>query len=120
MCIDAEADVLSAEASSAICVQKFDDSRNSAIHTTYRILLRSSSVREPRHPLLRVVFGYRVGHAERIALDQQKVWGQKQRPNRGSPVRPECCNILNARPVAMRPPYARGDISVHCVVLTIQ
>ena len=47
--------MLSAEASSAICVQKFDDSRNSAIHTTYRISLRSSSLREPRYPLLRVV-----------------------------------------------------------------
>ncbi len=48
--------MLLAEASSAICVQRFDDSRNSAIHTTYRISLRSSSMREPRYPLLRVVF----------------------------------------------------------------
>lgn len=40
---------------SAICVQKFDDSLNSAIRTTYRISLRSSSLREPRYPLLRVV-----------------------------------------------------------------
>ncbi len=47
--------MLSAEASSAICVQRFDDSRNSAIHITYRISLRSSSLREPRYPLLRVV-----------------------------------------------------------------
>ena len=47
--------MLSAEASSAICVQRFDGSRNSAIHTTYRISLRSSSLREPRYPLLRVV-----------------------------------------------------------------
>jgi hypothetical protein len=54
---DAETDILSAEASSAICVQRFDDSRTSAIHTTYRISLRSSSLREPRYPLLRVVFG---------------------------------------------------------------
>ena len=53
--IDAEADMLFAEARSAICVQRFDDSRNSAIHTTYRISLRSSSLREPRYPLLRVV-----------------------------------------------------------------
>lgn len=45
----------SAEALGAICVQRFDDSRNSAIHTTYRISLRSSSLREPRYPLLRVV-----------------------------------------------------------------
>ena len=54
---DAEADMPSAEASGAICVQRFDDSRNSAIHTTYRISLRSSSIREPRYPLLRVVIG---------------------------------------------------------------
>ena len=52
---DAQADMPSANASGAICVQRFDDSRNSAIHTTYRISLRSSSLREPRYPLLRVV-----------------------------------------------------------------
>lgn len=37
-----------------MCVQRFDDSLNSAIHTTYRISLRSSSMREPRDPLLKV------------------------------------------------------------------
>ena len=40
----------------AMCVQRFDDSLNSAIHTKYRISLRSSSLREPRYPLLKVVF----------------------------------------------------------------
>jgi hypothetical protein len=40
---------------SARCVQRFDDSLNSAIHITYRISLRSSSMREPRDPLLKVV-----------------------------------------------------------------
>ena len=40
----------------ARCVQRFDDSRNSAIHITYRISLRSSSMREPRDPLLKVVY----------------------------------------------------------------
>ena len=44
---------------SAICVQRFDDSLNSAIRITYRILLRSSSLREPRYPLLRVVLIFR-------------------------------------------------------------
>ena len=53
---DAEADMLLAEAASAICVQRFDGSRNSAIRITYRISLRSSSLREPRYPLLKVVF----------------------------------------------------------------
>jgi len=40
---------------SAICVQRFDDSLNSAIRITYRISLRSSSLGEPRYPLLRIV-----------------------------------------------------------------
>jgi hypothetical protein len=43
---------------SAICVQNFDDSLSPAIHTRYRISLRSSSLREPRYPLLRVVFWF--------------------------------------------------------------
>ena len=42
-------------ASGATCVQKLDDSRDPAIHTKYRISLRSSSMREPRYPLPRVV-----------------------------------------------------------------
>ena len=41
---------------SAMCVQRFDDSLSSAIRITYRISLRSSSLREPRHPMLKVVF----------------------------------------------------------------
>ena len=45
---------------SAICVQRFDDSLSSAIRITYRISLRSSSLREPRYPLLRVVFAFRI------------------------------------------------------------
>ena len=53
---DSEADIPSTEVSGAICVQRFDDSRNSAIHTTYRTSLRSSSLREPRHPLLGVFY----------------------------------------------------------------
>ena len=43
------------EAESAICVQRFDDSLNSAIRTTYRISLRSSSLLMPRYPSTRVV-----------------------------------------------------------------
>ena len=44
------------EAESAICVQSFDDSLNSAIRTTYRISLRSSSLLMPRYPSTRVVY----------------------------------------------------------------
>ena len=44
-----------AKPESAICVQNFDDSLNSAIRITYRISLRSSSLREPRYPSAGVV-----------------------------------------------------------------
>ena len=40
----------------ASCVQNFDDSLDFAIRMTYRISLRSSSLWEPRHPLLNVFF----------------------------------------------------------------
>ena len=53
---DSETSMLPGIPGSAMCVQRFDDSLNSAIHITYRISLRSSSVREPRDPLLKVVF----------------------------------------------------------------
>jgi hypothetical protein len=52
---------------SAICVQRFDDSLNSAIRITYRISLRSSSIQEPRYPLLRVVRSY-VYHISTVGL----------------------------------------------------
>lgn len=53
---DTQAGVPSAEwPSGATCVQRLDGSRDSAIHTKYRISLRSSSMREPRYPLPRVV-----------------------------------------------------------------
>lgn len=53
-------------ASGATCVQKLDGSRDSAIHTKYRILLRSSSMREPRYPLPRVVLLYMQDDAPNI------------------------------------------------------
>jgi hypothetical protein len=52
---DTERNVPPGRPEGASCVQEFDDSLNSAIRITYRISLRSSSLREPRYPLLRVV-----------------------------------------------------------------
>src|SRR5713101_8945945 len=52
---DTRTGVLPGIPGSARCVQRFDDSLNSAIHITYRISLRPSSMREPRDPLLKVV-----------------------------------------------------------------
>jgi hypothetical protein len=54
-CTDTQTDMLQREPYSATCVQRFDDSLNSAIHITYRSLLRSSSMHEPRDPPLKVV-----------------------------------------------------------------
>ena len=60
LCADTQTDMLPGEPGGAICVQSFDDSLNSAIRTTYRISLRSSSLREPRYPLLEVVWLYSI------------------------------------------------------------
>ena len=62
---DTQTDMLPGYPESAICVQRFDDSLNSAIHTTYRNWLRSSSMHEPRDPPLEVVtFRFLSRHAE--------------------------------------------------------
>jgi hypothetical protein len=74
---DAEADMVASEELTAMCVQRFDDSRNSAIHTTYRISLRSSSLREPRYPLLRVVSDLlrRAGDPQRLLASGDSLCG---------------------------------------------
>ena len=57
-----------------MCVQSLDDSLNSAIHITYRISLRSSSLREPRYPSTGVVVRFVVGRA-RVGLARAVGWG---------------------------------------------
>jgi hypothetical protein len=53
---DTEADVPSTRwLSGTTCVQSLDDSQDSANHTQYHILLRSSPMRELRYLLARVV-----------------------------------------------------------------
>ena len=47
-----------ARAGAAICVQRFDDSLNPAIHITYRVSRRSSSLHEPRDPSLKGGFWF--------------------------------------------------------------
>ncbi|CAG8614357.1 12180_t:CDS:2 [Acaulospora colombiana] len=66
----------------ARCVRRFDDSLNSAIHITYRISLRSSSMREPRDPLLKVVLVARYAqvHSITFGVCKKVLWangGQK-------------------------------------------
>ena len=57
---------------SAMCVQNFDDSRGPAIRITYRISLRSSSLWEPRHPLLKVVLHYTCSRLQGSRLVRHK------------------------------------------------
>src|SRR3954452_2923604 len=54
----------------AMCVQRFDDSLKSAIHITYRISLRSSSMPEPRDPLLKVLT-YCISYSERPMMTER-------------------------------------------------
>ena len=99
-----------------MCVQRFDDSLNSAIHITYRISLRSSSMLEPRDPLLKVfndcvlVLGH---HGNRM------VWasggrGPVRRPVRGSPGPAKATEVgrHGVKSRGPKPPGARGPISV--------
>ncbi|KAJ1379501.1 hypothetical protein SESBI_46826 [Sesbania bispinosa] len=64
-------------ASGATCVQRLDGSRDSAIHTKYRISLRSSSMQELRYPLPRViVFSndvLRPPHEHRLRVDKGSI-----------------------------------------------
>ena len=69
---------------SAICVQRFDDSLSSAIRITYRISLRSSSLREPRYPLLRVVLSFVIGFCRSVrGLSKQENNGSVHKSTRG-------------------------------------
>jgi hypothetical protein len=64
-----------------MCVQRFDDSLNSAIHITYRISLRSSSMPEPRDPLLKVLT-YLLVFSER-PLKYRRVLARRRAPPEG-------------------------------------
>ncbi len=54
-CNDARTDMSLEISKSAMCVQRFDDSLNSAIHIIYRISLRSSSMSKSKDSLLKVL-----------------------------------------------------------------
>jgi hypothetical protein len=63
----------------AMCVQRLDDSLNSAIHITYRSSLRSSSMPEPRDPLLKVLTDLYSG-SDCITLRHEVQWSPAARP----------------------------------------
>ena len=67
--------MLKPEGPSAICVQRFDDSLNPAIHITYRVSRRSSSLREPRDPSLKgKSFGLIIVAAVKPLQSKVDVW----------------------------------------------
>ncbi len=78
----------------AMCVQRFDDSLSSAIRITYRISLRSSSMPEPRDPLLKVLIRFLCFSALRRSVCPRGAVGEVQRARgprragRGCPPRP--------------------------------
>src|SRR6201994_1401473 len=70
----------------AMCVQRFDDSLNSAIHITYRISLRSSSMPEPRDPLLKVLNKIYLKNSDDIIKKEFEVgYWQANNPEVGNP-----------------------------------
>ena len=86
-----------AEPGCAICVQRFDDSLNSAIRTTYRISLRSSSLREPRYPSAGVV-GF---HKLRQRRRESPRCAREGAVGRGEPrARPRRTHALHTHPGA--------------------
>ena len=93
-----------------MCVQRFDDSLGSAIRITYRISLRSSSLREPRHPLLKVVCcigknAYSCSHEAGAAVQ-----GVFRLPTRGEVTRG--CKLVLSREGRVRPP-PNSTVTVH-------
>ena len=83
---NAQTDVLLGGARSAICVQRLDDSLNSAIHTRYRSLLRSSSMHEPRGPPLEVVqISHRVVSEQTTGTRRKTDTAQDKKKRRSPP-----------------------------------
>ena len=102
-----------AKLGNARCVQSLDDSLNSAIHITYRISLRSSSLREPRYPstgvVLKGLWGADDRRPPKAADDCPHTWGgaeggtARRHATRGARP-PERRERSHARPHAHAPP----------------
>jgi hypothetical protein len=78
-----------------MCVQRFDDSLNSAIRITYRISLRSSSMPEPRDPLLKVLT-YCIGTQTTLTLKSlRSLWRARTSRLAAGARRPTKATIVN-------------------------
>ena len=88
-CDDARTGVPAGMPAGAMCVQRLDGSRGSAIHTTCRISLRSSSMPEPRDPSLKVLlvrcyWVRRTGVSQGFTGRRRDAAAHAQRPRRGN------------------------------------
>ena len=92
-----------AKLGNAICVQSLDDSLNSAIHITYRISLRSSSLREPRYPSTGVVVRFVGVRATDRSRRPQVGWGGGNRATKRAAHLPNDASSYT-RPHAHAPP----------------
>ena len=97
---------------SAVCVQGSIDSRNSAIHSAYRISLRPSSLFEPRHPSLKVVnlWLLRNKTASKVCVEKGPPPGQTRGPpprrTAQGPAGPRALNFGGKTPTG---PPGRGE-----------
>lgn len=98
------------ETESAICVQRLDDSLNSAIHTRYRSLLRSSSMHEPRGPPLEVV-RFNNKHPSRQKRVKKKKMIRGRGEKRLTPTLTSTRTVGRSGRAPGRPPIARRDNS---------
>ena len=78
---------------SASCVQRLDDSLVSAIHITYRSLLRSSSMHEPRDPPLKVVFSF-LNFFVTLLIHSKSSKGVQNKKNEDSSSRLHICGLI--------------------------
>ncbi len=98
------------ETESAICVQRLDDSLNSAIHTRYRSLLRSSSMHEPRGPPLEVVqFFYSNNQSRQTSVIKKKKVIRGRGEKRLTPTLTSTRAVGTSGCAPGRPPVARPN-----------
>ena len=81
---DARTGVPAGVPAGAMCVQRLDGSLNSAIHITYRSSPRSSSMPEPRDPLLKVLRVFIADHRRPQRRVLQSTGGPPRRARNGT------------------------------------
>ena len=84
---DSQTGILATGVPSAMCVQRLDDSQECADRITFRISLRSSSLQEPRDPLLKVVLEFPHYVKSPTYILVRSTYTRRQTPQRSPPAR---------------------------------